>query len=645
MKRISLLPSLCLFVFGACNPSSTGITSLDSDPATPSDPASPPAAATVQTQDITYPLTSGCDELDCDVTLAPSGLTETRAECMGEDPSPVADPYAITEKAVWNGESSKPKFHAIYVNPVVGQMTDDDGDGDVDSDDSTDIALVACDYTQNADCDLILLDGKTLIPHFTRSGFAGYGGLAMARIDTGSGTSAPHLIAISSGNRAVAIDSAGNQAWGSPSRIASRHPQPIIADLKADGSPEVLVDNLILDASDGSVQTTIPLAADKYRVPAAGDLDGDGEQEFVLDGVVYNADGTIAFHTALSGYPGWPAIADVNGDGLGDVIFLANRQLVIHESDGTLLVQVTLDGSTQQAPVVADITGDGSPEIAWSSHDQMELYDTDGTLLATSTASLYADGLPATSAWDFDGDGDYELVTASRSGLHLFDYVSGSLVKVWSTTTLTAGHVWDYPVVADVDGDGSAELIAGSASSDAADSGLHLFGHTSNQWGPAGESWQVHDFTSTNILPDSTIPSPPEAAWDNHNLYRARPWSDHMNPRPDLEASVIDVCAASCQCGPAKVSYQVRNTGGQDVLAGTLVSLYVVTDDIPVLIDQHTLGAIASGEVLEGQVFEFPATQLGDSIEVVVDDGATAVGQIEECSEDNTAFWLDNICN
>ena len=69
--------------------------------------------------------------------------------------------------------------------------------------------------------------------------------------------------------------------------------------------------------------------------------------------------------------------------------------------------------------------------------------------------------MPATaSAFDFDGDGAAELVLADPAGLHVLRGRDGSVVG--ELPVGSCSNAYAYPVVADVDGDGKAEIVMGS---------------------------------------------------------------------------------------------------------------------------------------------------------------------------------------
>ena len=78
------------------------------------------------------------------------------------------------------------------------------------------------------------------------------------------------------------------------------------------------------------------------------------------------------------------------------------------------------------------------------------------------------------------------------------------------TRMMAAGTGCEYPIVADVNGDGSAEILVSGMLDQSANlpgvGGLHMFGNPGN-WAPARPVWNQYMYHVTNVNEDLTIPT------------------------------------------------------------------------------------------------------------------------------------------
>src|SRR5690606_37884161 len=106
-----------------------------------------------------------------------------------------------------------------------------------------------------------------------------------------------------------------------------------------------------------------------------------------------------------------------------------------------------------------------------------------------------------------------------------------------------SGTVYEYPVVADVDMDGHAELLV-VRSNEPDLPLLTVIGHAGAGFAPAGVAWPLHDYAVTNATPEGRVPQAAPLYWVEHNTYRARPVID-ASPI-DFAVEIVDVCVAEC---------------------------------------------------------------------------------------------------
>lgn len=291
---------------------------------------------------------------------------------------------------------------------------------------------------------------------------------------------------------------------------------PGLWDLDDDGTPEILIDDMVFGA-DGCLRSTpTDFAYISFnRINTIADVDMDGAPELVMadriaawnptsdaweDETYFVPSSAHAVgHTAVvdvgqySTLPGVPTPND-----LPEVVVVSAESSAFDpNTTGTIRVQA-LDGSVVWGPIplyhtapetagglggpplAADFDADGSVELAAAANQYFAVYDPDcqaaGTPLERPsgvcmrpTGSALPDGVAwarlsqdrsssstGSSAHDLDGDGAPELIYGDECYARVFDGTTGSVIH-----SLPASHGTGYEqiAVADVDGDFIAELV------------------------------------------------------------------------------------------------------------------------------------------------------------------------------------------
>lgn len=412
--------------------------------------------------------------------------------------------------------------------------------------------------------------------------------------------------------------------------------QLTVADLEGDGDVEVIADGAILEGSDGSTVAMIPRVNNANRSPIAADLDQDGIQEIILGSEVYDPTGGRLW-AAVAPVVGsiFSAVVDADGDPGGEVVFVTNEGYSLYDEDGTRLLSASLPTPFDElalpgTPCVADFDGDGLSEVVVPAYDVITMLELDGTVVwSRSTRDT---GTRGCSAFDFDRDGAAEIVFADLRTFYLLDGSTGTARFAWEDHDAEGG-LPQYPVVADVDHDGSAEVVLASVGAGEV-RGITVFGHADGAWPSAGPTWGVHDFSETNLGLDGTVPTFPVPPWQE-GVFRARPAGD--GARPDLTVSFTDACAMDCTFGPVRVAVQVANRGSVDVDAGVALEIWAVDFEGERLATTITLPALPAGQRLEGMEIALDPEDVGtDGFSAVIDPD----GRVRECDEANNTDRL-----
>lgn len=284
---------------------------------------------------------------------------------------------------------------------------------------------------------------------------------------------------------------------------------PTIADIDEDGVAEVVVATSdetlnVYDAVTGDLEWRHPTTALGYSEPAVADLSpAPGKEIVVADmkgnvSVIYANGSTVWRQNHSTSTWANPQVADFDGDGRDEIAIGTGRSLYVYEADGELAWQrdatvtelstghadddaqpelfiggrttvAAIDGaegeliwSTEIANAdvhpVEDGDGDGTQElyITVSGGEVRALDATDGT--EEWSTQLPGDNqlMPPASMGDLDGNGQGELVIGTQEGLtYVLDPASGNQLATYERDV----PIYTYPAIADIDDDGSDELL------------------------------------------------------------------------------------------------------------------------------------------------------------------------------------------
>ncbi|MEZ4240463.1 MAG: VCBS repeat-containing protein [Myxococcota bacterium] len=392
---------------------------------------------------------------------------------------------------------------------------------------------------------------------------------------------------------------------------------PTAGDVDGDGEVELVFGEWILDAGDGHLERQLrgfSFQGWAEETPATGgpvlaDLDGDGLAEILYGAWVY-AQGEQPWWAAPVDldWPNWtyPMALQLDGSPELEVVFVNDGALNVFAYDGTPLWRTVVDGSGGGTePCAGDFDGDGAPEIGVSTDQQTQIVDGDGTLVW----SVPSYGGAGCTAVDLDGDGADELIFVAYDGLHVLEGPSG--IEVFADPGVNG---WEntVPVVADIDGDGKAELLVSSAAWGYGGlNGLRLY--DSPLWPGVGSTWSLSDFSEARLTDDSLVLTG-DPGWMHRRAART---PGRAGPSPVLQAEIADVCAADCDAdGLVRLAVSVRNVGEVDAEAGLVLEVLDRSDAGVAVVAEVTLPAVPSGAALDAIAVErsrAPGTDAGSA--------------------------------
>ncbi len=227
------------------------------------------------------------------------------------------------------------------------------------------------------------------------------------------------------------------------------------ADLNKDGVSELLLDNLVLNASTGTV------LKNDGTLGTVGDVNNDGKLEIVSKEAVFDANFKV-LATRNGGEIGnnYPILADIDNDGFLEIILSDSNNLYVYNEDYSLLwTQVVSDLGKV---VCGDINNDGTQELIVSQLINYDLctlncYSYQGNLLwRYHENDLNAEGMVLN---DIDGDGNLDLIVGTWSyEFYIFNAQTGERTFHF-LANLGTSQVFPNLIIADIDGDHESEII------------------------------------------------------------------------------------------------------------------------------------------------------------------------------------------
>ncbi|MDF9797606.1 gliding motility-associated-like protein [Catalinimonas alkaloidigena] len=295
---------------------------------------------------------------------------------------------------------------------------------------------------------------------------------------------------------------------------------------------------------------------------------------------------------------------------------------------------------------IANIDDDAEPEATFMSGSSLFALDNDFTEKWANHDDFWesSSGVTGTTVFDFDGDGSSEIVYRDEINLYIVDGTTGVPLNLLNGTYCSSQTQGDYPIVADVDGDGETEIIVSCGEeentfgSSPATSGTRTNGFIraykaagGNYWVPSRALWNQTNYFNVNINDNLSIPKVQQAHHLNFSQIcndPSAPASFSLNkflnqsprisfcgqltfpsPKLDFADDGVVITPPVCPDNQFEVRVVFENNGSQAVnkpvpitfYGANPTSSYSNTDDSPYLetVDINVPGGIAIGQKVD----------------------------------------------
>ena len=459
----------------------------------------------------------------------------------------------------------------------------------------------------------------------------------------------------------------GGVRWSSANTVANNYLLSA-ADVNNDGVAEIVCGEYVYDAQTGvlllhgsMVETGMGFGAPHgvhlpyYHIPyymyALGDVDGDGTLELCAGNTIYklvitNNAGTAGNSWSILRQADTPAtienkdgqtfLVDFDNDGDFDVCVIGITHSLTQSTTLHTLDVYVWDGQTSQ------VIG----------HKRLPMRVMHSYAPFGETAGF--------TVLDFNQDGRNETVYRGTTQLYIADGVT--LANLCPPTTAYSGTITEYPIVADVNADGHAEIIVARAYNDwnaggGANGWVSVYGSaTPGTWSSARKVWNQWAYNSVNINEDMTVPQyrfDVSTAFPNgdkpfNGFLQQMPYidtqGDLFNPVADVE---VTGASASLQEDTVLLSLNCCNIGDISVLTcpvtvyantygGTIITTVDITGSLPVDSCVQQVIRLPKSLLCELQGLEALVVSVNNSGSGIAQNG----GQQSECDTTNNVFTV-----
>lgn len=502
-----------------------------------------------------------CQGAAIGVTVRGRGADDELPAC------PQEQVFAPRLKWDWNGSTVQTAraSHEVWVTPLVSRLGDTNNDGQVTRDDMPRVVFISFDRARSPSpltnqenindpipSELRAVDGATGQEVFTVTNpehavqsaetpaIADIDGDGRVEIIAQKFILLPGVETIPGGPKIngkfargflIAFNFDGSFKWVSDEWTRRQDEiedggAPAIGDIDGDGFAEIASGDHVFDHNG-----RLLWRGDGTRIGSTGhgptsvlaDVDGAPGLELIVGTRVFRGDGTILWdRTDLS--DGHPAVADLNGDGVNEVIVRNNQLHVLNGQTGANLVTPFVPptrstmGRECEAPAqtgednddpcniiptnlaILNYDGGNDLEIFSSNQELITGYKfAGGTLNEIFRETIYdGTGASGPAGFDFEGNGTEEVVYSDENKLRTWRSGGDVLTFEGDRRSVT---IFEYSTIADIDNDGAAEMLVASNSPFLPSQlgGVRAYVNNSVPWANARSVWNQHAYVESII--------------------------------------------------------------------------------------------------------------------------------------------------
>lgn len=375
--------------------------------------------------------------------------------------------------------SSNPEYNQVMSAPSVG---------DLDGDKIPEILFTAfANQDYRTDAILRVIDGKTGKIKFSVSDpeLRPFSTTTPLIIDIDR-DGKPEIVYIhSTQQKVIALNHNGSLKWsldadiGNSSQGVNCMAGFAAADLDGDGKAEIIADKYIISEDRFGKpfvksiisSTTMGAACQTYAIS----LENKPSAPYYIISMsgVHKTDGSSLWNYTT---PGYSSVADVDPQSPGlEVVVVGDGFLTIYNGlSGNTLARKELKNYEDMPcdygwsngvvgggqATIGDFDGDSSTvEIAIATGKALTIFNSKAERIASSKTQDCTSLMTGLTSFDFNGDKKPEIIYADEQYLRIYEMDGSDKLKVVWETINPNGTLVEYPIVADVNNDGYAELV------------------------------------------------------------------------------------------------------------------------------------------------------------------------------------------